>query len=124
MPIGRKKILIVDDEEGVRELLSESLSGQGYEILTAVDGQDALDKAPRFSPDLILLDLGMSQMDGWGVLSRLYSDEKTRDIPVVVITGRTDTESLLKPERQQTLDYFFKPIHLEELHEFIKAHIS
>ena len=120
----RKKILIVDDERGVRELLSESLSEQGYETLTAVDGPDALAQAERSFPDLILLDLGMPKMDGWGVLSRLYSEEKTRNIPVVVITGRTDTESLLKPERKQTLEYFFKPIDLAELHNFIKSHIS
>ena len=122
--LARKKILIVDDELPIRELLSESLKGGGYETLTAASGEEALEAAVKFVPDLILLDLAMPKMDGWGVLSRLYSEPKTRDIPVIVITGRTDTESLLKPERMQTLDYFFKPIDLEQLHDFIKGHLS
>ena len=122
--LARKKILIVDDEPGVRELLTECLAGGGYEIRTAGSGEEALETAAVFLPDLILLDLVMPEMDGWGVLAKLYSEPKTRDIPVVVITGRTDTESLLKPERKQTLDYFFKPIDLTELRDFIKNHVS
>ena len=121
--LSRKKILIVDDEMAVRELLSENLKDGGYETQTAASGEQALAAAVKFAPDLILLDLAMPKMDGWGVLSRLYSEPKTRDIPVIVITGKTDTESLLKPDRKQTLDYFFKPIDFVELRDFIKTHL-
>ena len=114
----------MDDEAGVRELLSESLQQRGYETQEAVDGKDALERAAAFLPDLILLDVVMPKMDGWGVLSRLRMQEATRDIPVVMLTAKSDTGALLRSEEQKAVDYFIKPIKMEELLTFIERYIG
>ena len=119
-----KKILIVDDELGIRELLSEFLKSRGYETLSAVDGLDGLEKASQFLPRLIFLDIMMPKMDGWKTLASLREKEETRDIPVVMLTARSDTEALLKSEHAHAVDYFIKPINLEELAVFIKRYID
>jgi len=119
----RKKILIVDDELGVRELLAETLRQRGYEVLTAQDGSEGLEQATQTLPNLILLDVMMPKMDGWEMLKRLRRNEKTRDILVIMLTARSETESLMRSEENKTLDYFIKPINLEELIAFIRRYI-
>ena len=122
-PPGRK-ILIVDDEPGVRELLSDFLKIQGYETETAENGLEAVEKAPQYLPSLIFLDIMMPKMDGWQALARLRIDEKTKDIPVIMLTARSDTSEILKSEQERAVDYFIKPINLEELSVFIKRYID
>ena len=119
-----KKILIVDDEPGIREMLSDFLRPKGYEILTAENGLEALEKAAQFLPNLIFLDIMMPKMDGWQALVQLRELEATRDIPVVMLTARSDTEALLRSEKEHAVDYFIKPINLEELAIFIKRYID
>ena len=111
----RKRILIVDDESGVRELLSEGLKARGYETSTAEDGEEALRKTFRSLPDLILLDVMMPKMDGWGVLEQIRKNEKTQRIPVIMLTAKSETELLFRSEQQKAVDYFIKPINLQEL---------
>lgn len=120
----RKKILIVDDEFGIREFLTESLNERGYETAAAVDGREGLEEAERFQPDLILLDVMMPIMDGWKMLGGLRAEERTRNIPVVMLTAKSDTEALLKSGHEHAVDYFIKPINLEELLAFIKRYID
>ena len=120
----RKKILIVDDEIGVREYLAESLSQNGYEISMATDGREGLTKTERFRPDLILLDVMMPVMDGWKMLAQLRAQEKTRNIPVVMLTAKSDTESVFKSEQQRVADYFIKPVDIKELLAFLKRYID
>ena len=119
-----KKILIVDDEPGVRELLSDFLKLRGYETLAVENGVEALEKAPQFLPNLIFLDIMMPKMDGWQTLAQLRLREETKNIPVVMLTARRDTATLLKSEQERALDYFIKPIDLEELATFIKRYID
>ncbi len=120
----RKKILIVDDEFGVREYLSEKLQLSGYETFTAADGQEGMDVVLKVKPDLILLDILMPIMDGWKMLSCLREQENTRDIPVVMLTARGETESLFKSQARRALDYFIKPVDTKELLAFIKKYID
>lgn len=84
-------ILIVEDDDEIRDLLAEMLGDEGYAVLTASDGQQALDvlAAPPV-PNLIVLDLMMPNMDGWTLRSRLLEDGKLADIPVVVLSGAAD----------------------------------
>ena len=119
----RKKILIVDDEEGVRELLSEGLKLRGYEISTAVDGMDAVQQAFQSVPDLILLDVLMPKMDGWHVLERLRQDEKTQLVPIIMLTAKSETEALFRSEEHKAVDYFIKPINIQELLISIRRYI-
>ena len=82
-----KKILVVDDNKEVVDLLYKFLSKEGFEVLTAIDGESALALAKRSLPDLIILDVMMPGMDGGAVMEKIREDEKLRDIPVVFLTG-------------------------------------
>ena len=95
LPTGRGSVLIVDDEESVRALVLETLSGTGYELREAADGEEALERIAARRPDAIVLDLTMPKLDGFAVLERLQGDPETRRIPVVVLTAR----ALLAAER-------------------------
>ena len=120
----RKKILIVDDEPGICELLSEALEQAGYDTLTAADGREGFEKARSAQPDLILLDVVMPGVDGWQMLERLGRSAKTQTIPVVMLTAKSETESLFKSRELKVLDYFIKPVVIEELLSFIRRYVD
>lgn len=84
-----KKILIVDDEPDLVEMLAVRLESNGYQVIKSFDGQDALDKAQKESPDLIILDLMLPKLDGYTVCRLLKFDEKYKQIPVMLFTART-----------------------------------
>lgn len=88
LPAGRGSVLIVDDEESVRRLVLETLSGDGLELHEAADGEEALAAVAERRPDAIVLDLVMPKLDGFAVLERLQDDPGTRLLPVVVLTAR------------------------------------
>jgi signal transduction histidine kinase/DNA-binding response OmpR family regulator len=88
LPDGQGSVLIVDDEEGVRSLVVQTLGGNGLELREATDGQEALAKIVARRPDAIVLDLLMPNLDGFGVLEELQQNPDTRDIPVIVLTAR------------------------------------
>jgi len=93
-----KKILFVEDEISLQKAIRELLTQEGYEVLTASDGDEGLIKAERENPDLILLDLILPKKDGFEVLKELKADEKMKDIPVIVLTnleGVGDVEKAL-----------------------------
>src|SRR5258708_4907289 len=88
----RKRILIVDDEDDIREVAQVSLELVGnYEVLTAANGRDGLERARSDKPDAILLDVMMPDMDGPTTLAELRADPETHDIPVVFLTAKTQT---------------------------------
>ena len=120
----KKKILIIDDEPNVCELLSETLKNGGYEAHKALSGQEGLDKAASVKPDLILLDVMMPVMDGWKVLEKLRRASETQDIPVVMLTARSETESVVKSQQFKVVDYFFKPVDLEELFRLLPRYVG
>jgi DNA-binding response OmpR family regulator len=120
----RKKVLIVDDEPNVREFLSEALEGAGYDTLTAQDARDGLEKALFARPDLILLDIMMPGMDGWQMLSCLRREARAKHIPVVMLTARSETESVVRSQELNVLDYFIKPVDPEELIAFIRRYVD
>ena len=122
--VKRKTILIVDDELGVREFLSENLKQNGYEACTAADGREGFEAAFRIKPDLILLDVIMPVMDGWQMLSKLRAQDKTKNIPVVMLTAKSETESLFKSQERKVLDYFVKPVDSKELLHFVKRYVD
>lgn len=86
----RPLILLVDDEEDIRELYSTKLRSEGLNVVTAVNGKECLEIAKRDHPDLILLDLKMPEMDGAEALTHLKEDPETRDIKVVFLTAMSD----------------------------------
>ncbi|MBU2574679.1 MAG: response regulator [Elusimicrobia bacterium] len=106
-----KLVLIVDDDESVRDLLEFVIKKEGFRIEKAVDGEDALNKARHSSPDLILLDLMLPKFGGFEILRELQSDE-TANIPIIIITGRYIDRSTSEMIRQEpnVKDFFEKPV--------------
>ncbi len=112
MPVP--KILVVDDQPINVQLLKRKLEKEGIEILTAYNGQEALDVVARIKPDLILLDVMMPDMDGIEVCQRLQADEASRHIPIIFVTARTSKEGKLEGLGVGAVDYITKPIDLDE----------
>jgi DNA-binding response OmpR family regulator len=111
----KKKILIVDDEEDILHFLELVLREKGYEVATAMNGQDALTKAQIEKPDLVLLDIMMPQMDGWEVLKLLRVDDETANIPVAMLSARTEAKDRVQGLQEGAIDYICKPFSLAEL---------
>ena len=112
---NKKKILIVDDEEDILHFLELVLKEKGYEVVTAVNGHEALTTAQIEKPDLVLLDIMMPQMDGWEVLKLLRVDEETSDIPVAMLSARTEAKDRVQGLQEGAIDYICKPFSLQEL---------
>jgi CheY-like chemotaxis protein/CRP-like cAMP-binding protein len=114
-----QKVLIVDDEEEIRELLREFLTGAGYEVVVAGNGEEALEVARRERPHLILLDIRMPELDGVETCVRLKADDETHSIPVIIATAFGDT--LAEALDAGADDFVSKPFQLEEIGLRIKS---
>jgi DNA-binding response OmpR family regulator len=110
-----KKILIVDDEEDVLEVLRLVLASKGYEVLTATSGMDGLTRAQSQLPSLILLDIMMHQMDGWELLKLFKLDERTAGIPVVILSARVEPKDKIRGLQEGAIDYVTKPFAVREI---------
>jgi two-component system, cell cycle response regulator DivK len=87
-PDGREPlVLVVEDYQDAREMYAAYLQFSGYRVAEATDGFEAIEKSIQLLPDIILMDLALPKMDGWEATRRLKSDERTRDIPIVALTG-------------------------------------
>ncbi|MFT3716770.1 MAG: response regulator transcription factor [Gordonia sp. (in: high G+C Gram-positive bacteria)] len=107
------KVLVVDDEENIRELLSVSLKFQGYDVTVAPDGPSALDRARKVKPDVVVLDVMMPGMDGFGVLKRLRADGV--EAPALFLSARDSVEDKVNGLTIGGDDYVTKPFSLEEV---------
>ena len=105
--MAKKKILVVDDEIELVELVKIRLEVNGYEVITANSGLEGLSKAVSELPDLIILDIAMAEMDGYAVLQKLKQEEKIKDIPVIMLTAFAKMKSLF--EMEGISDYIVKP---------------
>lgn len=117
------KILLVDDQPTNLKLLRQSLEPAGYNILAAADGQRALDLAQRAQPDLILLDVMMPEMDGYETCQKLKANPATAAIPVLFITARIDTASVVEGFAAGAVDYLAKPFQTEEVLSRVATHL-
>jgi len=116
-----KKILIVDDEQDILDLLEFNLEAEGYKIVLAKDGEEALEKAKKKSPDLILLDIMLPQKDGWEVLRELRSIKQTANIPVIFLTAKDSEIDEVVGLELGAEDYVVKPIAIRKLLARIKT---
>ena len=110
-----RKILVVDDEDDILHFLELVLREKGYDVATASGGHEALTKAQLEQPNLILLDIMMPQMDGWEVLKLLRVDEETADIPVAMLSARTEAKDRVQGLQEGAIDYICKPFSLQDL---------
>jgi DNA-binding response OmpR family regulator len=123
MPDG-KTVLVIDDEADLRGLLELTLSGRGYRVVSAASGKEGLIKAQGERPDVILLDIMMEEMDGWEVLKLLRVDETLRDIPVLMVTARSELKDRVRGLQEGAVDYITKPFDREMLVARIETAIA
>jgi len=112
------RVLVVEDDEEIADVLRRSLRSEGYEVLTSADGVEALDVATGFVPDLVVLDLGLPRLDGVEVCRRLRADS---DVPILMLTARAETEDRVGGLDSGADDYLVKPFERQELLARIRA---
>ena len=113
-----KKILIVEDDHNISELLQLYLKNEGYETVIANDGGEGIDQFRKFQPDLVLLDLMLPVMDGWGVLRTIRQDSK---VPVIMLTAKGETSDKVTGLKQGADDYITKPFEMKEVLARVEA---
>ena len=109
------KILLVEDNELNREMLSRRLVRQGFEVLVAVDGLQGVALAQAYRPDLILMDMSLPGIDGWEATRRLKADAATRAVPVIALTAHAMSDDRAKALAAGCDDFDTKPIDLDRL---------
>jgi two-component system, cell cycle response regulator DivK len=119
-----KKVLLVEDNEINREMMVRRLQRRQFEVLAAVNGQDAIEKALSFKPDIILMDMSLPVLDGWEATRRLRADPATSSIPIIGLTAHA-----MSSDRQQALDagcndYATKPVEFEKLIEMMNKYLD
>ena len=118
------KILVVDDDDDSRTLLAHLLKREGYEVDTAIDGQDAVEKLPDDSIDVLLLDVMMPRMDGFAVCEALKKDSRTASLPVILLTARDDMETRANGMKLGVSDFLAKPVNKQELFQRVRTQIE
>jgi len=124
MPVAR--VLVVDDEPDLRQLVRVSLSLAGHDVSLASDGRSGLLYAKQHHPDVVLLDVMMPGMDGWGVLAALKSDPEptVAMIPVVMLTARTEALDVVRGGIEGAVRYLTKPFGIDELHRAVAEAVA
>jgi len=123
--MSRKKIMVVDDEETLVELVSAVMEEGGFEVIVAHDGKECLEKLKKAKPDLILLDMMMPGMSGREVCERIRKDPKTKDLKVIFLTvakfSETGKDVL---QKMKVADYITKPFDNDDLVRRVKKHVG
>ena len=124
LPGGRGQgasVLLVEDEEQLRRVMKDLLQREGYRVAEARDGIQALDEVDRFAPDVIILDLNLPGLDGYGVLAQLRSRPATRDIPIMVLTAKGDEDNEVRVFELGADDFVTKPFRARSLTARLEA---
>src|SRR6185436_2956186 len=116
-----ERILVVEDERDVAELIAYNLAKEGYEVTTAASGTEALRLTREVAPDLVLLDIMVPQLNGWEVCRRLRQDPETGGIPVIMVTGRVEEGDKVLGFEMGADDYVTKPFSPRELVARVRA---
>ena len=122
--MSRSRILLVDDEPDIVETVSFMLQSRNYQVSIASGGQEGIDKAKEEHPDLLLLDIMMPGMDGYDVCMKLKADSDTKDIPIIMLTAKGESEAVLKSHSLGADDYVVKPFSLPTLLSKLKKFLD
>ena len=117
---GAGRVLVVDDDDVIRQLITVNLELEGFDVVTAVDGQDALEKVKDAQPRVITLDVMMPRLDGWEAAARLRSDPETAHIKVILLSARAQEADLQRGERIGVDAYLTKPFDPDELIDLVR----
>ena len=118
------RVLVVDDSEVIRELICVNLELEGFEVCTAENGQDALERVEEIRPDLVTLDVVMPRLDGFETASRLRANDSTRDIPLVMVSAAAQERDLERGREIGVNAYITKPFQPEELVQVVRDLIA
>ena len=118
------KILLVEDNEMNRDMLSRRLERKGFQVVMAVDGQQAVDMAGSEAPGLILMDMSLPVFDGWEATRRIKADDRTRHIPIIALTAHAMQGDEVRAKEAGCDDYDTKPVELTRLLEKVQAQLS
>lgn len=124
MALPRDIVLLVDDSPEALGFLTDALEQSGFSVLIATSGAAALNIVDRITPDLILLDAVMPSMDGFETCRRLKANAAVNQVPVIFMTGLTETEHIVHALESGGVDYLSKPINIDELRARIRVHLS
>ena len=113
-------ILVVDDDEDIRKVVSHNLEGEGYHVLTAAGGDEAMDMIKTEQPDLVILDIMMPERDGYDVLAEIRASPETADLPVVLLTAKRAESDIWEGWSSGADYYMTKPFEVGELMRFVK----
>ena len=119
-----KTILLVDDDPDLVEMLRRKLEAEGYAVVMALDGKEALMKAEASQPDLVLLDLMMPVMDGFATLQELRRMPKTHATPIVILTGKGDRKSIFQAELLGANGFLVKPCDWTDMANMVRKHLG
>ena len=119
--MSEARILIVEDEDAIVEIVSQALRRHGYDTVCASDGDAALEKVFSLRPDLVILDLMLPRMDGWEVCRRIKAEPETERTPILMLTARRDERDVVEGLELGADDYMKKPFSLAELAARVKA---
>lgn len=118
------KILIVEDNEMNRDMLSRRLTRKGYEVIMAVDGEEGVAMASSESPDLILMDMSLPKIDGWEATRRIKNSDETKSVPVIALTAHAMSEDREKALEAGCDEFDTKPVELPRLLNKIKTFLG
>jgi CheY-like chemotaxis protein len=121
VPSRRPRVLVVDADPAIRLMCTTWLTLDGYEVLEAANGQDGLDLAFTAKPAVVLLDLSMPVLDGFGLAAALRADERTRELPLVVITGETGPRVTRRVFEMGAAGFFTKPFDPGAVAAFVRS---
>jgi two-component system alkaline phosphatase synthesis response regulator PhoP len=122
--MGQKKILVVDDEVDLVETIRFPLEAEGFNVLVAYNGEDALNMARTENPDLILLDIMLPKLDGYKVCRLLKFDERYKNIPIIMLTARAQEKDRIIGMETGANEYITKPFDMDKLLEKVKAYLK
>jgi CheY-like chemotaxis protein len=115
-----QRVLVVDDDDVIRQLISVNLELEGFEVHTAVDGQDCLDQVKAVRPTVVTLDIMMPRMDGWEAAARLRQDPATASIKIVLLSARAQEADLRRGDRIGVDAYLTKPFDPDVLVDTVR----
>ncbi len=117
-------ILVVDDSATVRKFVSASLTMQGFTVIAACDGMDALEKLPSSTFDLVITDLNMPNMDGFELIRSLRDNPQYREVPIIILSSLSDSASMETGRALGVNSYLMKPFSLEKIQYEVAKYIS
>src|SRR5574344_1029818 len=121
---NNKKILVVDDEQDIVETLKFMLEAQGYDCYCAYDGETGLNMAKEIIPDLMILDVMMPKINGYKISRLLKYDNKYKDIPIIMVTARSQEDDKLIGQETDVNEYITKPFELDDVIAKVKEYLE